>query len=357
MRGTDKIESILVYVGSNPDDAIGENILKLPLLRALNASYPAARISWVAGIGPCQFEGVLAHVVEGRIAECITDFRIDDSAGELLFRWRPLPGRRFDLIIDAQRNMVRTLVLRRIPHRIFVSGCWRYFASDRKPPVELIHPRRLTDRLLGLAAAATGDIVRPSHVWPVAQGWRDTAARLLPAGPSYVGLAPGAGNKEKGKCWPLDRYLALAREQHEKGRVPVFLIGPGEKGWGERIRREAGYAMVPTDEDGSGVQAEPALAMALGQRLAVAVANCSGIGHILAASGAPMVSLYGPTPPDKYAPYTPLLITLCAQDFGGTGEIENIPVEAVSAAVETQHRQSASVRTCPSGATARQRPQ
>jgi ADP-heptose:LPS heptosyltransferase len=76
--------------------------------------------------------------------------------------------------------------------------------------------------------------------------------------------------------------------------------------------------------------------MALGQRLAVAVANCSGIGHILAAGGAPMVSLYGPTPPDKYAPYTPALITLRAQDFGETGEIDNIPLEAVSAAVEKQ---------------------
>lgn len=32
MPVADRIESILVYVGSNPDDAIGENILKLPFL-------------------------------------------------------------------------------------------------------------------------------------------------------------------------------------------------------------------------------------------------------------------------------------------------------------------------------------
>jgi len=56
--------------------------------------------------------------------------RIDDSAKELLLRWRPMPGRGFDMIIDAQRNAVRTLVLRRIPHRLFISGCWRYFFSD-----------------------------------------------------------------------------------------------------------------------------------------------------------------------------------------------------------------------------------
>jgi ADP-heptose:LPS heptosyltransferase len=336
MPTDDRIESILVYIGSNPDDAIGENILKLPFLRALVEGFPGARITWITGAGPCQFQGVLSHVVDGRIAECVTDFHIDDSARELFFRWRPLPGRRFDIIIDAQRNIVRTLVLRRIPHRTFISGCWRYAPSDRRPAPELVHPRLLSDRLLGLAAAATGKAYRPSPIWPLAARWRDAAGHMLPNGPTYVGLAPGAGNKAKGKCWPLDRYLALARAQHGKGRTPVFFLGPGESAWAENIRAEAPYAVVPTDGDGSGVQAEPAFAMALGQRLGVAVANCSGIGHILAAGGAPMVSLYGPTDPTKYAPYASALIALRAQDFGPSGNIENIPLDAVSAAVDRQ---------------------
>lgn len=341
MPVADRIESILVYVGSNPDDAIGENILKLPFLRALTSGFPGARISWIAGVGPCQFEGILAHVVDGRIAECITDFSIEDSAKELLFRWRPLPGRRFDLIIDTQRNVIRTLVLRRIPHRVFVSGCWRFFLSDRKPPADLIHPRLLTDKLLGLAAAATGEATRPSPVWPLAPEWRDAAGRLLPEGHIYVGLAPGAGKKGTGKCWPLDRFLALAREQHAKGRTAVFFLGPGERTWLDRIRRDAPNAAIPGDDLDIGGLTEPALAMALGQRLDVAVANCSGIGHILAAAGAPMVSLYGPTQPGKYAPYASALIALRAQDFGSTGNIENIPLEAVRDAVERQLGRSA----------------
>jgi ADP-heptose:LPS heptosyltransferase len=335
MPAADQPQSILVYVGSNPDDAIGENILKLPFLRALIDGFPGARITWIAGVGPCQFEGILAQVIDGRIAECITDFRIDGSARELLVRWRPLPGRRFDMIVDAQRNILRTLILRRIPHRIFISGCWRYFLSDRKPPPALVRPRLLTDRLLGLAAAATGKPARPSPVWPVAERWRKAAARLLPDGPAYVGIAPGAGKKGTGKCWPLDRFLALAGEQHAKGRTPVFFLGPGEKEWVPRVRAEAPYAIISSDGAG-GDPYEPAFAMALGQRLAVAVANCSGIGHILAAGGPPMVSLYGPTQPEKYAPYASALIPLRAQDFGSTGKIENITLDAVSAAVERQ---------------------
>jgi len=56
----------------------------------------------------------------------------------------------------------------------------------------------------------------------------------------------------------------------------------------------------------------------------------------MAAGGPPMVSLFGPTRPSKYAPYASSVITLRAQNFGSSGDIANIPLEAVSAAVEHQ---------------------
>ena len=43
------VRSILVYVTSDADNALGENVLKLPLLLALAGAFPAARISWVPG--------------------------------------------------------------------------------------------------------------------------------------------------------------------------------------------------------------------------------------------------------------------------------------------------------------------
>jgi len=336
MRTGPKVESILVYVGSNPDDAIGENILKLPFLRVLRDHFPDARITWIGGSGPSQFQGILAAVIDGQVEECLTDFEIADTARELFLRWRPLPGRRFDLIIDAQRNIVRTLVLRRIPHRVFISGCWRFFPSDRKPPESLRRPSLLTDKMLALSAAAVGEAVYPSPVWPLAERWQTAAAALLPDGPTYVGLAPGAGKKGTGKCWPLDRYLALARLQRDKGRQPVFFIGPGETGWVDQIRTEAPDALIPNENETTVGLKEPALAMALARRIRVGVANCSGIGHIMAAGGPAMVSLFGPTRPSKYAPYASSVIPLRAQDFGPSGDIANIPLEAVSAAVEEQ---------------------
>ena len=61
--------------------------------------------------------------------------------------------------------------------------------------------------------------------------------------------------------------------------------------------------------------------------------NDSGAGHLLAASGAPLVSLFGPSDPARWAPLAEPLRIVRAQRFGGT-TMASIPVSAVVDAVE-----------------------
>jgi ADP-heptose:LPS heptosyltransferase len=332
------VRSILVYVTSDADNALGENVLKLPLLLALSAAFPLARIAWVPGTsGAFHLRDVLAPLVDGRIAEFITDLAIPtDPRAALGLAWRgehPILQRHFDLIVDTQRYLGRTLFLRRIPHRRFISGTWRYALSNARPPRPLpLRPPRLVDKLLGLAAAAAGTPVAVANPIPLPPVLRSRAAHLLPSGPTYVGLAPGAGNQQTGKCWPLESFVALARDQAGRGRVPVFLLGPEEREWHPKLQSAVPAALFPEQE---GPPAGPCLTTALGERLAVAVANCSGTGHLLAVGGAPMVSLFGPTRPEKYAPFARALICLKAQDYGSP-RIEAIPCDAVINAVERQ---------------------
>jgi ADP-heptose:LPS heptosyltransferase len=336
-----EIRSILVYVTSDADNALGENVLKLPLLLALAEAFPGAGIAWVPGTsGEFYLRDKLAPLVGGRIAEYIADLAIPtEPAAALRLAWRhghPILDRHFDLIIDTQRCLGRTLFLRRIPHRRFISGTWRYFWSSATPPRALPRrPPRLVDKLLGLAAAAAGHPVAVPNPVPLPPGLQARAAALLPAGPAYVGLAPGAGNRQNGKRWPREAYIALARAQVERGRVPVFLLGPEEeREWLADLREVVPQALFPEQQAAaSGVG--PCLTVALGERLSAAVANCSGTGHLLAAGGAPMVSLYGPTRPEKYAPFARALICLKAQDYGAD-RIDAIPLDAVAAAVEQQ---------------------
>ena len=341
MKGDLSPDTILVYVGSNRDDAIGENVIKLPLLRALGDAFTGARITWIAGLGPAQFDGILKPLAGGMIDEFITDLHLSDNPLAVLGIRPPLAGRRFGLIIDTQHLPARTLRLRRIPHECFVSPAWRYAFSDRKPPGGAKDGGTLAERLLALAAAAAGRPLRPSHIAPLPDAWHAAARALLPEGPVYVGLAPGAGRQGTGKCWPLARFVALARDQSAKGRVPVFFLGPDEAGWLADLRQGVPGAEFPEWERAGvpGPIEGPPLVVALAHRLAVAVSNCSGTGHLLAAGGAPMVSLFAPTDPAKFAPYTPDLTAIRAQDFAADGAgvgIEAIPLDAVSGAIDAR---------------------
>jgi ADP-heptose:LPS heptosyltransferase len=334
------VGSILVYVTSHVDNALGENVLKLPLLLALAAGFPGARISWVPGTsGEFYLQRSLAPLVDGRIAEFITDLDIPVEPRAAIRAKHPILKRHFDLVIDTQRYLGRTLFLRRIPHRRFISGTWRYLFSNARPPRGLSRrPPRLTDKLLGLAAAATGHEIPVPNPIPLPPALRARAAELLPAGPTYVALAPGAGVKHTGKCWPLESFIALARRQVERGRVPVFLVGPDELDWAAPLQEAVPEALFPEQQNGAGIAAAargPSLVAALGERVSAAVSNCSGTGHLLAAGGAPMVSLYGPTRPEKYAPFARALICIKAQEFGSE-RLDAIPVDAVAAALERQ---------------------
>src|SRR5271170_2246383 len=137
------VGSILVFVTSDADNALGENVLKLPLLLALSAAFPTARIAWVPGMsGAFYLRESLAPLVGGRIDEFITDLAIPTDPRAALFAKHPILDRHFDLIVDAQRCFGRTLFLRRIPHRRLISGTWRYVLSTARPAAATAASRR-----------------------------------------------------------------------------------------------------------------------------------------------------------------------------------------------------------------------
>jgi ADP-heptose:LPS heptosyltransferase len=65
------------------------------------------------------------------------------------------------------------------------------------------------------------------------------------------------------------------------------------------------------------------------------LANDNGVGHLMGAAGAPVVSLFGPTDPTRWAPVAPDNLILTSRAFGAEGDIGAIPASAVIEAVET----------------------
>jgi len=319
--------SVLVYVGL---DLVGDGLMKLPFIRALRLAYPNARITWLAGKGKSVFSSLLAPTVKGLIDEIIDETPVGNRWTELFSS--PLPGRRFDLIIDSQRRLLTTAILKRIDHGTFISGAGNFLFSDKKPAGAYRKPKSMVAALFDLLDLAADEKVRPLGGLSIDPKFAEGAKILLPDGATYIGLSPGAGGKHK--CWPLEKFCLLAERLADKELAPVILLGPAEADWEEDVRHLSPRALLPLqDEKAKTFEKSPLLTIALGERLTAAVANDSGTGHMLAAADVPLLSLFGPTPPEKFAPFISRGKIIEAQTFGGE-EMSVIPVDAVLEALE-----------------------
>lgn len=126
----------------------------------------------------------------------------------------------------------------------------------------------------------------------------------------YIVIHPFSGSAKKN--WPLERYRELARVL--ASRMPVrWCAGPEE-----------------TLEDAVRIEDLHELACWLAGA-SVYVGNDSGIAHLAAAAGAPVVALFGPTDPVIWAPRGPHVRVVATAEAGEP--ISNLPLAAVLEAI------------------------
>ena len=321
-------QTIAVY---SCGEVIGDGLFKLSFLQECRRRFPDAHVCWIAGLSTSVFAGPLASMVDGLIDEVVENARIGTFA-QLIDPRPPLGGRRFDLVVDTQRNFMRTLCAKRIRHGQFLASTGGFRLSSIQPAANGAFPRSLLGQFSFLLDLVSDPPLGPTGPMVVDETYRNRARALLPDGPSYVGFAPGAGDPTK--VWPLENFLELARRQRAGGRTPVFILGPGEAALRDRIRDAIPDGIFPpTVGDDPDQPSGPALVIALGGRMAAAVTNDSGAGHMLALSQLPLVSLYSKADPQKYVLKVPRLVIIDSKDHGGK-DPALIPLEDVAHALE-----------------------
>jgi ADP-heptose:LPS heptosyltransferase len=316
------VQTVLIY---SMGEVIGDGLIKLPFIAGLRAAFPDARISWCAAKGETVYTTALKGVVAGYVDEVILEGANGAAPLDSLPWSKPFGGRGFDLVIDTQENLRRSGVARRGAAGRFVSAAHQARSKD--------WPVAVTDRLARLLSLATDGQGAPKPLALTNPDALKAAEALLPAGPTYIGLAPGAGGQDK--RWPLEHYFELARRIVAKGWTPVFFFGPDEAEDAAVAGREIPEGLQPERNRADGFTAVkgPLLVIALAGRLAAAVANDAGPGHMLAAGGAPLLSLQQDRRKSvKFRPAAQRLEMLVAEDYGSG--MSALPVDAAWAALD-----------------------
>ena len=281
----DELRSILLIRLSS----LGDILLMTPLLNLLRTACPQARIDVLV---KAEYRDLL------RAHPGITRLLTFDSGRSLLDTLRSLRADHYDLALDLHGTPRSQLLLRGLRARrkltynkrvlrraLLVRLGWN--TLRRMTPVPELYAAPL--RRLGL----TGRLGAPTmHLDPEStEAMQAHVARSLPDAPNQPLLAVAPGARWPTKCWPVERFAAVARDlAREKQAAVVILGGPDEA---PLARTLCDRLNVPA------VNCAGTLSLmhsaALLSRCRLLISNDSGLMHMATALQVPVVAVFGPT--------------------------------------------------------------
>ena len=313
------MEKILIY---NSGGGLGDSIQLFPLILSLKSHFKKTKFYYLG-----------AH--ENHFSGKLKEYNIQLDTLELGlqyfgFRWWHLfftnnrvtkkGYGKFDLIIDLQSKFRNTLILKKIPHKLFYSSTFNGFFSSRKIK------SYSSNHLENLSLFLEEDVIELQFkVNKLPKEILSEAKKLLPNS-NYVGFSITQGNEYRKKSWSIYKFTALANKILSKNKIPVFFIEKDKIDLIEKIKNQVPTAIFP---ELNSKLACPALVTALASRLNTAVSIDNGIMHMLALSNIPMIVLFGPTNSKKFAPKNKFTHILDSKVIHKSKNINSIEVDEV----------------------------
>jgi len=268
----EEIRSVLVV---RTDDRVGNALLAIPLVRALQRALPHARVD------------LLLAARRARVAEGLPNLNVvpfEKRAGP--FRYlRFLRGlrARYDVVIDAAHwhsFSLTSALLSRWAARRWVVGADRGPAATVYSALARI-PEPGTPEVL-----AKAQLAEPLGLRVPAPPLETALGRVpSPVSGAFVALNPGA--RKEDHRWPASRFGAFARKLHQlRGARCVVFWGPGE----DALAREVVLASGGAAELGPATDLDE-LAAAF-RAAALVVTNDTGPLHLAVACGAPVAAVF-----------------------------------------------------------------
>ena len=231
----------------------------------------------------------------------------------------------FELILDFQSKIRNSLILKMIPHKSFISPCFNFKLS--KPNLNVKKEKKIYSAILNAINFLFNKkyLLNDFDIKKINKKFFIESEKLLPKD-NYVGFSITHGNVNRKKEWPLDNIISLSNKLIESKKTPVFFIEKKNYKLKDKIKKMIPSALFPEHESNI---SSPALVTCLAKRLDFVITIDNGIMHMLSLSKVPMISLFGPTDSEKFAPEYEKSIILDSKKLHNTKDISSITVEDV----------------------------
>ncbi len=284
--------------------AMGDIIHALPVSAALKDAYPHLELSWAV-------EEAFVPLLEG--SPCIASLVVlPKIRGKDL--WKPSFYRAYfdkigkacaggiDLSLDLQGLMKSAVIALLSGARIRLGYHWlREGAKLLETPVprkpESVH---IVDQYLDVARALGADTNQVRFPFHISEADDAAVAELLvqagiDSAAPYVSINPASARAAK--QWSAERFANLMDRMHDETGLQCVLV-TADVGVAAEVAIHAGRPFANL----AGKTSLKQLAGVL-KHGAVHVCGDTGSGHLAAALGRPVVSLIGPTDPERACPY------------------------------------------------------
>jgi heptosyltransferase II len=331
----DAVRRILIIRQHNQ---LGDMLCVTPLLRALRARYPEAFIALLTSPvnnAVMEHHPVLNTTIQFDKREFLYNGRFHPM--RLMGFIRSLRGHRFDLtLVPATVSMSATSDL-----LAYVSGArWRIGAASlegQENPSGFFYTEGVhlawegkgavhqTTRNLDIARVLDLPPVDATLNMALTDDERATAAQRWFQGRTRMVVAFHVGAGKIPNRWPTDRFVRVIETVQSSMGMDIFLIsGPMDRDPVQAIQNKSS-AKVQLIENESIRSVASCLA-----EVALLVTNDTGIMHVGAAVGVPVLSLFGPTDPLQWAPVGPMHRYIKSRSC----DIADIQVESVLQNIE-----------------------
>ena len=283
---------ILIY---SFNDKIGDGLQKITFLQKLKDIYPTSIIYYTTS-QTTTLKDKLNPLVKDIIHEFIENNKIDSSLLSLLRNNNKIPKIKFDLIIDLQKVVLRTLSLRRIPHKRFFSASANFLFSDFKNNNDLkfknIYIEQFYFNILSTIQDIVIDTIPSIHI-PNNKYTYD----IITDKKKNIAIAPGAGNPIR--QWKFDNYLQIAKKLREKQYNVFFFLGPSEKSFLD-VCLENKF-ICPEWKDGQIISTDISFTMNLAKKMSCLLCNDGGTAWMFEFAGVKTLKLFGVTNEKKFS--------------------------------------------------------